>query len=63
MERRYRQLEESHCRNIDEYHLRVGLMPYIVCIIDEFADLVTVSPEVEKYIRLLAQKPGRAGFI
>ena len=62
MERRYRQLEESHCRNIDEYHLRVGLMPYIVCIIDEFADLVTVSPEVEKYIRLLAQKARACGI-
>ena len=62
MERRYRQLEESHCRNIDEYHLRVGLMPYIVCVIDEFADLVTVSPEVEKYIRLLAQKARACGI-
>lgn len=62
MERRYLRLRESMTRNIAEYHSRVGLMPYIVCIIDEFADLAATGPEAEKYVRLLAQKARACGF-
>ena len=62
MERRYLRLRESMTRNIAEYHSRVGLMPYIVCIIDEFADLVATGPEAEKYVRLLAQKARACGI-
>ena len=62
MERRYLRLRESMTRNIAEYHSRVGLMPYIVCIIDEFADLAATGPEAEKYVRLLAQKARACGI-
>lgn len=37
-------------------------MPYIVCIIDEFADLAATGPEAEKYVRLLAQKARACGI-
>lgn len=62
MERRYLRLQESKTRNIADYHTHVGLMPYIVCIVDEFADLAATEPEAEKYIRLLAQKARACGI-
>ncbi len=62
MERRYLLLQKSKTRNIAEYHSSVGQMPYIVCMIDEFADLMTAEPTAEKYVRLLAQKSRACGI-
>ncbi|KAK2146764.1 hypothetical protein LSH36_583g00010 [Paralvinella palmiformis] len=46
MEHRYNQLEQMGVRDIDSYNQRAthsGLLPYIVVIIDEFADLMMSS--------------------
>lgn len=47
MEERYTILESSGARNINEY-ANSGEMPYIVCVIDEFADLMLTN---ENYIK------------
>lgn len=48
MEERYQLLEKSACRNIDEYHKKGKKMPYIVVVIDEFADFMLRSKIEEK---------------
>ena len=41
-----------------------GILPYIVVVIDELADLMmTVQAEVEPPLAMLAQKPARSAFI
>lgn len=74
MEDRYRLLEKSACRNIVEYNAKWNsgklnpkeghrFMPYIVAIVDEFADLMmTAGKEVEKPIARLAQKARAVGI-
>lgn len=72
MEKRYKMLSDRKVRNIDEYNQAVeGLvdepevekMPYIVIMIDEFADLMqTASKEVEDHIARLAAKARAAGI-
>lgn len=74
MEDRYRLLEKSACRNIEEYNSKWNagrlnpkdghkFMPYIVAIVDEFADLMmTAGKEVEKPIARLAQKARAVGI-
>jgi len=62
MENRYQMLEKSGCKNIDDYNGRKGGMPRIVCIVDEFADLIMTNKTVEKSIMLLAQKARAAGI-
>ncbi len=72
MEKRYKMLSDRKVRNIDEYNEVVeGLvdepevekMPYIVIMIDEFADLMqTASKEVEDHIARLAAKARAAGI-
>jgi DNA segregation ATPase FtsK/SpoIIIE, S-DNA-T family len=63
MERRYRVLAEKTARNIDSYNIQAKeeeLLPYIVIIIDELADLMFTAPsDVEDSIARLAQM-GRA---
>ena len=54
MERRYKELERTEKRDIGEYNKRVeetGInekLPYIVCVIDEYADLIFQGKEIEK---------------
>lgn len=48
MEERYQLLEKHACRNIDEYHKKGKKMPYIVVVIDEFADFMLRSKIEEK---------------
>lgn len=58
MELRYKMLEKAKVRNIDEYNAhRQGAhpqkpedrqMPYIVCVIDEFADLILQGKSYER---------------
>jgi len=67
MENRYDLLKEAECRNIKEYNAKFvarrlnperghKYLPYIVVVIDEFADLImTAGKEVEKPLARLAQ--------
>lgn len=62
MEKRYGLFEQNLCKNIQEYNEKAGHLPYIVCVIDEFSDLVTTNKDVDKYIQLLAQKARACGI-
>ena len=62
MERRYNLLEENMCKNIKDYNEQYGKIPYIVCVIDEFADLMAADKNVSEYIIRLAQKARAAGI-
>ncbi len=74
MDNRYKLLTRAKVRNIKEYneHVRSGQLsridgfeplPYIVLIVDEFADLIMTSGrEVEQPIARLAQKARAAGI-
>ncbi len=67
MDNRYELLKNAHCRNIKEYNKKFiarklnpenghAFLPYIVLVIDEFADLImTAGKEVEGPIARLAQ--------
>lgn len=62
MDNRYKILQDVKARNIVEAREKGVNMPYIVCIIDEFADLIMTSKEVETPVVRLAQL-GRASGI
>lgn len=71
MERRYSALSENRVRNIDDYNLKslknpeldMPKMPYIVIIIDEFADLMMASAsDVEDSIQRITQKARASGI-
>jgi len=55
--RRYRQLRQAHVKKITEYNKVLGHtpMPYIVIIVDEFADLVLSGDDSEHKFQQLAQ--------
>jgi S-DNA-T family DNA segregation ATPase FtsK/SpoIIIE len=65
MERRYRLLSSARVKNIKEYndmHNQI-VMPYIVIIIDEMADLIlTKKTDVEEHIIRIAQKARAVGI-
>lgn len=70
MEERLKKCRMVHTRNITEYNELVRkckidareIMPYIVVVIDEYADLVTQSKLVEQPVMRLAQKARAAGI-
>ena len=74
MENRYKLLEEAGERNVKDYNARFisrklnpnnghKYMPYIVCVIDEFADLIMVAgKEIETPIVRIAQKARAVGI-
>ena len=79
MENRYRVLEEVKLRKVEDYNDRwrrelrnirddhgekvYQFMPYIVCVIDEFADMImTAGKEVETPIVRIAQKARAVGI-
>ena len=63
MNSRYDLFEQQTARNIGEYNAKASKkIPYIVCVIDEFADLIMFDKSVEKQVQLLAQKSRAAGI-
>ena len=62
MDSRYDLFEQNMVRNIAEYTAKGKQMPYIICLIDEFADLMMFDKTVEKYVQRLAQKARAAGI-
>ncbi|WP_442867982.1 DNA translocase FtsK 4TM domain-containing protein [Campylobacter sp. VBCF_06 NA8] len=68
MEQRYKLMAQNRTKNIDNYNekmLREGgeILPFIVVIIDELADLMMTSgKEVEHYIMRLTQMARAAGI-
>ena len=69
MENRLAKCGEAGVRNIVEYNELVRnhkvedeIMPYIVVIIDEFADLIMTAKEVEQPVMRLAQKARAIGI-
>ncbi len=73
MESRLRLLSQAGVRNIVEYNEKFGrrvlnpekghfFMPYIVVIIDEFADLIMTAKEVELPVMRIAQKARAVGI-
>ena len=74
MDERYELLKNAHCRNIKEYNQKFKnrrlnpenghkYLPYIVLVIDEFADLImTAGKEVESPIARLAQLARAVGI-
>ncbi len=68
MESRYGKLREAMVRNIDEYNMKIDtrkerIMPRIVIIVDEFADLMsTEKKNIEEKIARIAQKARAAGI-
>lgn len=65
MDNRYSKFKEVGVKNIHLYNTSPNVsqtMPFIVCIIDEYADLKDMYPEVEKHIARLGQKARAAGI-
>lgn len=70
MEERYQKFAEKSVRDLEGYNKKLleedenaVILPQIVIIIDEFADLMMVAPgEVQDYICRLAQKARAAGM-
>lgn len=61
---RHQKLQDRKVKNIEEYKKKTknSDMPYVVVIIDEFADLMTVArKEVESCVQYIAQKSRAVG--
>ncbi|MFA5356824.1 MAG: DNA translocase FtsK 4TM domain-containing protein [Candidatus Omnitrophota bacterium] len=63
MEERYKLLAKAGARNIEAYNKKQEKIPYIVVIIDELADLMTVArDQIESAITRLAQLSRAVGI-
>jgi S-DNA-T family DNA segregation ATPase FtsK/SpoIIIE len=70
MERRYENFATHRCRNLEEYNQlpsvisgEEGKLPYIVIVIDEFNDLMSImKKEIEEKVKRLAQKARASGI-
>ena len=63
MERRYELLKSTGVRNLEEYNSRPEIkadplkrVPYIVIVIDEFAEVVSQGPELKKQFNVVIQR-------
>lgn len=63
MEARYRVLAEEGVRNLEAYNRREYRLPYVIIVIDELADLMTVAKDrIETVIQRLAQLSRAVGI-
>ncbi|RME50172.1 MAG: DNA translocase FtsK [Caldilineae bacterium] len=68
MDRRYKELSRAGVRNISSYNQKAArtgeeIMPYIVLIIDELADLMMMAPDdVERSVARIAQMARAVGI-
>jgi S-DNA-T family DNA segregation ATPase FtsK/SpoIIIE len=63
MEERYRLLAKAGNRNIESYNEKEKKLPYIVVVVDEFADLMVVMPDqIETAVQRLAQLARAVGI-
>jgi S-DNA-T family DNA segregation ATPase FtsK/SpoIIIE len=63
MEKRYSQFAKAKVKNISGYNnSSKQKIPYIVCVIEEYADLKMVHPDVEEYVERLGQKARASGI-
>jgi S-DNA-T family DNA segregation ATPase FtsK/SpoIIIE len=63
MENRYRLFKGAGVKNITLYNEKATKkMPYIVCVIDEYADLKDMFKEVETHLGRLGQKARASGI-
>ncbi|MDD2679993.1 MAG: DNA translocase FtsK [Candidatus Omnitrophica bacterium] len=63
MEERYRLLAKAGSRNIESYNEKEKKLPYIVVVVDEFADLMVVMPDqIETAVQRLAQLARAVGI-
>ncbi len=63
MDERYELFSQNLSKNLKEYNSTAkNKLPYIVCLIDEFADLMALDKDVEQDVMRLAQKARAAGI-
>ncbi len=68
MDRRYKDLEKAGARNVDTYNAKrqaegKAILPYIVIIIDELADIMMMAPDdVERSLVRIAQMARATGI-
>jgi len=63
MEERYQLLAKVGARSIEAYNEKQESIPYIVVVVDEFADLMTVAPDqIENGVQRLAQLARAVGI-
>lgn len=63
MDKRYETFKDAGVKSINVYNEVADCkMPYIVCVIDEYADLHDTNPHVEEYVTRLGQKARAAGI-
>lgn len=63
MEERYQLLAKVGARNIEAYNEKQESIPYIIVVVDEFADLMTVAPDqIENAVQRLAQLARAVGI-
>lgn len=68
MERRYDLMAENGVRNLADYQKKqrendnMEKLPYIILVVDEFADLISQHKDVEKPIARIGQKARAAGI-
>ncbi|MBX0320162.1 FtsK/SpoIIIE domain-containing protein [Shouchella clausii] len=62
MECRYEKFSQSNCRNIKQYRELGYSMPYIVLIIDEYANLTETIENINDNVRTLTEKGRAAGI-
>lgn len=61
-ERRYSMLSRMGVRNIAQYNEKSSKkLPYIVLVVDEYADLILIEPKVEECIQRITQLARAAG--